>query len=372
MSVFKQKSMNFAIRTVFINTIVGLALYSYLYYSETGNYLVIYENLTQLFSVIVGINIVGFSLFFINKWIGKKIFWKKNFALRFITGIIANFTFSILFILSLSLIYIHLFLGTNLEAINQNYPDIISRVVILSFFFVFIYVIIDFSIFSYNQYSVVQLESIKLITQQIELQYEALKTQLSPHYLFNSLNTISSLIYKSPNLTEQFIRKLAATYKYILQSNDSKLICLSDELDFINDYKFLLGVRFGSAIQIQFDIENKYLSFLVPPLSLQILIENAVKHNVFDDDDKLIIDVKTHGGILEIQNNILEKPANSTSFNIGLTNIKNRFAFFTDSRIKVERNNNFTVQIPLLNPKKIEYTKTKNTKKLANNLYVID
>ncbi len=346
--------MNRIIRSLLINTIIGLVYYSYIYYSETGNFPIFHTNLRILISLILVSNILGFVISKFNRQLNKLIFWKRNFSMRFTLGVIFNYVLSTIFIFGFIWLYLLIFHENFgfLDFLN-GHNEITVRIFVLTFFSVFIFVIIDFSIFSYNQYSVVQIESVKLLTHQIELQYEALKTQLSPHYLFNSLNTISSLIYKDASLTEKFIRKLAGTYQYILDSDNKKLIEISRELEFIEAYKFLMDVRFGKSINIEFEIDDSLKDFVIPPLSIQILIENAVKHNVFDDENILQIKVfNESSNKLIVENNKLKKPSSTSSFNIGLTNIKNRYAFFTDQKIQIINNDTFKVAIPLLKQKK--------------------
>jgi len=194
----------------------------------------------------------------------------------------------------------------------------------------------------------VQIESERQIRKQIELQFEALKTQLSPHYLFNSLNTISLLIYKDQQLAEKFIRKLALTYQYILDSHEKKLVPIKEEIEFIHAYTYLIKVRYEESFQIDIKIDPVIERALIPPLSIQILIENAVKHNVLSNEEPLTVTIKNNNSFLIIENNILKNPSTQHSFRIGHNNIINRYQYFTDKKIAITKSDKYTVQLPVI------------------------
>jgi len=242
-------------------------------------------------------------------------------------------------------------LNYRIKDLLEEYNEIKQRVYILILVLDILYVVFEFLVYSYKYYSQGQIQNAQLSRKQMELQFEALRTQLSPHYLFNSLNTISSLIYKDVNQTEEYIRKLANTYQYILASDKKQLISLEDEIDFIQDYCYLLNIRFGKAFKVSIEVENNYHKHMLPPISIQILVENAVKHNVFDDDNSLEVEIIAKDNIVYVKNRILKIPSSRESFKIGLSNIRKRYKVFTDKNIKIIKNDFFTVELPLLKSK---------------------
>jgi len=197
---------------------------------------------------------------------------------------------------------------------------------------------------------------------QLNLQFEALKTQLSPHFLFNALNTISSLIYKDISLAEDFIRRLAHTYRYILRTNDQKLIRLETEVEMLNAFYFMQKIKFEDCFELKVDLSEEVLNTRIPPLTLQMLMENALKHNLICDEKTLRMDVEEEDGkylvvknniipkteLLKIGNNLVDRPREIKSHKIGLNNIRNRYAFFTNRNIEVSKDLNFTVKLPLI------------------------
>ena len=337
----------------FVNTILGLVLYSYLYYSELGEFPELFKDWVLITYLVIGANIIGLTLILVNSVLNKIPFWRKKIGFRFVFGILINY-FSI-FILVALFIWIYLTLNQlnyTLKALLEEYNEIKIRTYILILVLDILYVVFDFLIYSYKYYSYGQIQNAKLERKQMQLQFEALKTQLSPHYLFNSLNTVSSLIYKDVHQTEVYIRKLAKTYQYILASDKKQLISLKEEVEFIKDYSFLLKIRFGEAFKVHMDINANLLENLIPPISIQILVENAVKHNVFDDDQPLEVDIIAIDDIVFVKNKILKAPSSRESFKIGLSNIRKRYQVFTDKKIKIIKDDYFKVELPLLKPGK--------------------
>jgi len=198
-------------------------------------------------------------------------------------------------------------------------------------------------------------ETEQLQRENIHSQLEGLKNQVNPHFLFNSLNTLSHLIPEDGEKAVGFVQKLSKVYRYILEIRDKKIIPLSEELEFLNAYIFLLKERFGENIQIETDIPTKYLQKKIVPLSLQILFENAIKHNIISSSKpltiKVIVEVNTkkNNPKLIVQNNLQKKKQISSSTKMGLENIKNRYQFFTDQTVDViVTNDSFIVALPLI------------------------
>ncbi|MEO1515677.1 MAG: histidine kinase [Bacteroidota bacterium] len=206
------------------------------------------------------------------------------------------------------------------------------------------------SIYFYQKFQTSRLEKQRLEKENILSQLEGLKNQVNPHFLFNSLNTLTYIIPEDPELAVRFVQKLSKVYRYILEIRDKKLIYLSEELEFLNSYVFLLKERFEENLQIEINIPDDHLHSKVVPLSLQILIENAIKHNIISSDRPLCVEVFVEDGeTLVVRNNLQKKKSRPTSTRFGLENIKNRYAFFSDRTVEVISSaTSFIVSIPLL------------------------
>lgn len=183
-----------------------------------------------------------------------------------------------------------------------------------------------------------------------EAELEALKNQIDPHFIFNSLNTLSHLIEEKPTKAKQFNDCMADVYRYILQNKARDLVLLNEETDFLDHYFFLLVMRFEDGVQLKMNVPKSVLEqFLIPPISLQVLAENAVKHNEFSESKPLILNVSLVDEAIVFSNNSQKKETRKLSSRIGLTNLNERYRLTTGKEIKVEETHNaFIVTLPLL------------------------
>jgi sensor histidine kinase YesM len=183
-----------------------------------------------------------------------------------------------------------------------------------------------------------------------EAELEALKNQIDPHFIFNTLNTLSHLIEEKPLKAKQFNDHLADVYRYILHNKGRELVLLQEEIGFLNDYFFLLKIRFEEAVQLKILFgEEVYQQYLIPPISLQVLAENAIKHNEFTDQVPLVITLSLQHDSLIVHNDRRTKKLRKESPKIGLHNLRERYRLTAGKEIAVEENEkNFTVTLPLL------------------------
>jgi LytS/YehU family sensor histidine kinase len=178
--------------------------------------------------------------------------------------------------------------------------------------------------------------------------YETLKNQLNPHFLFNSLNALTNLVYEDENKAVKFIDQLAQIYQYVLQTQDKELVDVTEELHFLDSYLYLQRIRFEEKLKVNFSVDG--VSGSVAPLSLQMLIENAIKHNVVSEDDPLYIDIRVAGDYLVIENNLQKKKSlGEESSGIGLDNIRRRYELLTPIKVEVlQDNKTFRVKLPII------------------------
>ncbi len=214
-----------------------------------------------------------------------------------------------------------------------------------------LYHLINAIFFYFKEYKTTALEAeqLKSITAQAELQL--IKSQVNPHFLFNNLNVLAALIMKDNKEANRFIEEFSKVYRYILSNHDKELVELKTELDFIKPYIFLLEKRFNEGLQIKINIDESQLDKLIIPASLQMLIENAIKHNVVSKNKPLLIDVHTNGNnTIVVSNNLQQKQTVENSTGIGLQNIIKRYRLVSNRHVAIDSNeNNFTVALPLIN-----------------------
>jgi sensor histidine kinase YesM len=219
-------------------------------------------------------------------------------------------------------------------------------ILIAVFFLVHVYE----TVFLVKQTENDQLKKEQLERSRAEAELEALKNQIDPHFIFNSLNTLSYLIEDKPVRARQFNDNLADVYRYILQNKKRDLVLLREEVVFLQDYFSLLKIRFENAVQLNMKIDEQELDqYLVPPISLQILMENAIKHNEFSDKTPLIMTLGWKEGELIFHNDVRRKSLRKPSSKIGLQNLNERYRLITKQEITIrEEDNKFTVCLPIL------------------------
>lgn len=194
----------------------------------------------------------------------------------------------------------------------------------------------------------------KLKREAIALQYESLKNQVNPHFLFNSLNALSSLVYQDADLSAKFIKKLSDVYRYILEQRNKELVEVNTELKYVKDYIFLQQIRFGE--NLQYTAINDFDSDLcVVPNSVQMLVENAIKHNIISQEKPLSIEIYKENKHLVVRNNLQKKKAVKDSGKIGLENIRFRYEYISNEEFIVEETNtHFIVKIPVIKESEIK------------------
>lgn len=196
------------------------------------------------------------------------------------------------------------------------------------------------------------LKAERLEKEKTQVQFDNLKNQLNPHFLFNSLSSLHSLIYDDPGLASEYVTNLSKVYRYVLQHEEKNLVSLEEELDFIGHFIFLLETRFKEGIEITLEIHPKQLSRKIAPVSLQVLLENCIKHNVIDPDQVLKIRLETVGEYLCVRNNKNPKILAGISNQMGLKQLKRLYSFLTDRPVRVEEEQTcFSVFIPLISEK---------------------
>lgn len=189
----------------------------------------------------------------------------------------------------------------------------------------------------------------ELREQNLIFQNETLKSQVNPHFLFNSLNTLSSLVSTQTEIANEFIRKLSVIYRYILENSSKVKVPLKDELEFIKDYFYLHQIRNEGKIQLSIAVKDDENRFSILPVSLQLLIENAIKHNMATLDKPLRIDINLEGQYIAVKNNIQKMATQVVSTKVGLKNLGERVRLTTGIEIVVEETaGDFVVKVPLL------------------------
>jgi len=195
-----------------------------------------------------------------------------------------------------------------------------------------------------------ELENEKLRIESLQSQFESLKKQVSPHFLFNSLTALKTLILESPNLAGQYVDHLSQVLRYTLQSSDKQVVTLREEMEFTESYLFLIKMRYDTNLVVKTEIDQRLMSMMIPPLTIQILLENAVKHNEISKRNPLTIVIQTiENEFLVVSNRIQEKLTPEQGTGIGLINLSKQFQLLGEREIQIIQNNTeFRVEVPLI------------------------
>jgi LytS/YehU family sensor histidine kinase len=198
----------------------------------------------------------------------------------------------------------------------------------------------------------IRIENEKLKRENLLTQYESLKNQVNPHFLFNSLTALKELINQDPENARNYLNHLSQVLRYTLQSNQSQTRCLIEELEVADSYLFLLKIRFSPNLVIDKRIDEKYNNYRLPPLAIQTLLENAIKHNEISKRYPLTIRIETNSNqSISVINTIQERNSPEYSSGVGLSNLSKQYMFLEGREILILRKNNeFMVEIPLLKP----------------------
>ena len=292
---------------------------------------------------------IGFGNGFLNDYLNTKWDWITQTKQRVTAGIIGTIIYTIPVVLGINYVIWIVIGGADIAMFFSG----------SSLFIHLFYIIISFGVSSFlhakafmtNWKIAMTQESTKqeIVAKTETAKFESLKSQLDPHFLFNSLNVLTSLIGENPYKAEKFTTQLSKVYRYVLEQRNKDLIPVLEEIKFANTYMELLGMRFEDAVKFEIPSSIMNENLKIVPLSLQLLLENAVKHNVVSSSKPLTIRIYEQDNYLIIENNINPKQAIGQGTKVGLRNIADRYGLITDKNVIIENNNKiFKVSLPLL------------------------
>lgn len=276
----------------------------------------------------------------------KYISWEKEPLKLFLAILLASLVYTSCATILIDAIFNFVIFNLNFKLFIQNVKSSIFIEIGITFFIMTIIYSIEF--FKAWQLSIKNEELLK--RQAVELQYQALRNQVNPHFLFNSLNVLTSIVYTDQDLAVKFIKQLSDVYRYVLEQKENNLIDLETEMQFVEKYIYLQKIRHNDGLKVNINLSSTK-NLKVIPVSVQILVENAIKHNIVSPDEPLQIDIYSNGdNYLIIKNNLQLKTSVEDSTNTGLANIKAQYEHLTNKNFEIIKDANyFTVKIPLIN-----------------------
>ena len=304
----------------------------------------------------------GVVLTFINSaffdYMNHIVVWKKYAKYRLILGVIGSISVTMIGIFFIRMIIQTVIKGETLVAFytNEKFSYYIVSLVITM-----VITLCFHTFYFYKKAQEKKVKEQKIIAGTASAQFESLKNQIDPHFLFNSLNVLSSLIEENPENAQRFTTSLSKIYRYVLEQKDKELVSVSEELTFAKTYMNLLKMRFENSLFYELPESASIPDAKVVPLSLQLLLENTVKHNVVSEQKPLFIRIKIVGDYLVIENDLQRKEVLQDRKGVGLQNIINRYGILTHRKVIIEETKNqFSVSLPILT-KQISVMETTNT-----------
>lgn len=280
----------------------------------------------------------------INHLLDFKVKWKDRAGLRSILGITLLVIYSVFAFMSVKYFMYYLKYGT----LPDNTWDfsLTSSIVTVAISFNISLIFTAIGFFKAWRKEVTNAEKLK--TEMMAYKYESLRNQINPHFLFNSFNVLSDLVYADQAMAVKFINQLSDLFRYVLDSRDKELVPLADELAFMQSYIYLLKTRFEDKLDLQISLQAS-TDELIVPMTLQLLVENAVKHNEVSEAFPLQIFISRNGSSIVVENSLRIKKVGEDSKNTGLKNIIQQFGFFTDRPIEIsDTDGKFLVSVPIL------------------------
>jgi len=303
----------------------------------------------SVFIFVYGVLLTIINILFFN-YFEKEIDWKKNKKYdkyRFLLGLAAGFVLNFIGVFLILFVVVVGFQQQSFEYFisDKNYADYQ-----VSSFIALIILIVVRSVYFYKSVQENKIKEQKIIANTASAQFESLKNQIDPHFLFNSLNVLSSLIEENPDTAQDFTTSLSKIYRYVLEQKDKELVPIEEEISFAKTYMELLNIRFENSITFSLPDISGQNEGKVVPLSLQLLLENCIKHNVVSEQKPLHIKIYIENGYLVVENNFQKKETlNQERKGVGLQNIVSRYAILTKRNVLVEETEqHFKVKIPIL------------------------
>ncbi|OHX63819.1 sensor histidine kinase [Flammeovirga pacifica] len=319
---------------------LGCSLYSYFLYAPREEMVEILES--PLSVVYFCLNVIAMIL--VGKLFSTQIKWGHSIFHTVLKGALGMWL-----VLAQHTYFLGLFIFKDVDPLFIL--DMRIKTMLLLFSYSIAILVIEYLMLAYQHFNQQHLSLLTYQRKSAQLRLEALKSQLSPHYLFNSLNTVAFLVIEDTKQADRYIRSIAQTYQFVMKYAQKALISLDEELQVVRAFAFQLQTRHGKSVEIHLDKTMQSIEGKLPPLSVQLLVENAVKHNVLSDDDpiEIHIDYIKEQQLVKVRNNTTTSPKTRISTKVGLNNLKERYALLSDQEISIQHTStSYTVQLPLL------------------------
>lgn len=336
-------------KNIYTFILIGLLFPAFLAFDElfeSNGWNKFVDQFMEIFPLLALVLIINKPISYAIEQLDRRVSWEKNKLLRILVDFLLLFGFVTVTVCFLLLVD-HYFFSIQRLGIDNELDDLVGGNMSVYFLFIFLKEVFSLA----EQKQKLEIEKEKYARQQLISRFQTLKKQLNPHFMFNSLNVLSGLMYENVERADLFVQKLAGIYRYVLEQGEEVMIQLKEEIEFIESYFFLQKIRFENNLDYQLRIDTEKMSWLLPPLTLELLVENAVKHNMISSEKPLKIQVYNEGDYLFIKNKIQLRSEQYQSTKIGHKNLVERFGLMDLTKPEFLIDGEYYIaKVPLLRP----------------------
>jgi two-component system LytT family sensor kinase len=303
----------------------------------------ILEFLVNSFLVLIGLVVLGYPIIILLKYVNSRFPWSTAWLKRTMIDVL------LILLIAIVSAFIFSLIAKGSQGLSADWSAGFAKFFTFSFIACMTFILLVEAIVFFNERQMYLNKSEQLLRENLQTKFEVLKNQINPHFLFNNLNVLSSLVYQDPKAADRFIIEFSKIYRYILDMQAKAMVSLESELNFLDSYTYLLKQRFKDGITVKKEISSSLLQKKIPPLTLQLLMENVVKHNIISMEQPLTVYLKEADDRLIFKNKITLRNQSEKPSGLGLNNIQERYKLVSSRSVTIQKEDGFfLVSLPLL------------------------
>jgi two-component system LytT family sensor kinase len=303
----------------------------------------IFEFLVNSFLVFIGLVVLGYPIIILLKYVNSRFPWSTAWLKRTLIDVL------LILLIAIVSAFIFSLIAKGNQGLSADWSAGFAKFFTFSFIACMTFILLVEAIVFFNERQMYLNKSEQLLRENLQTKFEVLKNQVNPHFLFNNLNVLSSLVYQDPKVADRFIIEFSKIYRYILDMQAKAMVSLESELNFLDSYTYLLKQRFKDGITVKKEISSSLLQKKIPPLTLQLLMENVVKHNIISMEQPLTVYLKEADDRLIFKNKITLRNQSEKPSGLGLNNIRERYKLVSSRSVTIQKEDGFfIVSLPLL------------------------
>jgi two-component system LytT family sensor kinase len=303
----------------------------------------IFEFLVNSFLVFIGLVVLGYPIIILLKYVNSRFPWSTAWLKRTLIDVL------LILLIAIVSAFIFSLIAKGNQGLSADWSAGFAKFFTFSFIACMTFILLVEAIVFFNERQMYLNKSEQLLRENLQTKFEVLKNQINPHFLFNNLNVLSSLVYQDPKVADRFIIEFSKIYRYILDMQAKAMVSLESELNFLDSYTYLLKQRFKDGITVKKEISSSLLQKKILPLTLQLLMENVVKHNIISMEHPLTVYLKEEDDRLIFKNKITLRNQSEKLSGLGLNNIQERYKLVSSRSVTIQKEDGFfLVSLPLL------------------------